>query len=128
MFIAIDGNSTGKIIEKMILDNELEKLSSFSSVIQKKIQSISKSIIQQSGKIIMAGGDNVLAEVPTSSYCKLLRKLDLLSIGNFSFALSISTTIQGAYWGLKYAKAANMAMVEVSFLEDGMMKFSNFEL
>ncbi len=123
MYIAIDGNSTGKKIEKMILDNELEKLSQFSSKIQNIIQSISSNIIQHSGKIIMAGGDNILAEIPSSSYRELLSGIESLSLEDYSFSVAVSVSAQGAYLGLKYAKATNTEFVEVECHEKGQFKF-----
>lgn len=123
MYIAIDGNSTGKKIEKMILDNELEKLSKFSSEIQKIIQSISSNIVQHSGKIIMAGGDNILAEIPSSSYREFLSGIESLSLEDYTFSAAVSVSAQGAYLGLKYAKATNTNLVEVECLEKGQFKF-----
>ena len=123
MYIAIDGNSTGKKIEKMIFDNELVKLSKFSSKIQKKIQSISSNIVQHSGNIIMAGGDNILAEIPSSSYRELLSGIESLSLEDYSFSVAVSLSAQGAYLGLKYAKATNTQVIEVECLENGQFKF-----
>ena len=46
-------------------------------------------------------------------------------IDDYSFSLSLSTSVQGAYLGLKYAKAANLRKVEVVFLENGEIEFIN---
>lgn len=124
MFIAIDGNSTGKIIEKMILDNELEKLARFSSELQLVIQSISDYIIRNAGVIIMSGGDNILAEIPPDTYKAILKAANLLSVENLRFSVSLSTSVQGAYLGLKYAKAANICIVKADCSDNGTMSFT----
>ena len=125
MFLAIDGDSTGRYIEKMILDNELEELTRFSLKLQRTISDFCKYIIQNSGNIIMAGGDNILAEIPSSSYCEILRGLEAISIEDYSFSIAVSISLQGAYWGLKYVKATKIKMVEVRVLDNGKLQFVN---
>ncbi len=123
MYLAIDGNSTGRIIEKLILLNKLDELASFSLEIQHAIQSACDEIVKQSGTIVMAGGDNVLATIPDSSYRAILSALKQLSTEKYSYSVSLSTTVQGAYYGLKYAKATKVKMVEVSITDGGQMFF-----
>ena len=125
MFIAIDGNSTGKILEKLIFSNDLTKLTQFSTMLQLKIKMMRDVIVDYSGNIIMAGGDNILAEIPSSSCDRIIQEFGSLVIDDYSFSLSLSTSVQGAYLGLKYAKAANLRKVEVVFLENGEIEFIN---
>ena len=125
MFIAIDGNSTGRKIEKLIFTNELTKLAQFSEMIQCKIEAMRKTIVHYSGNVIMIGGDNILAEIPVSSYRELLNELEPLTLEDYSFSVSISTSVQGAYLGLKYAKSAKLKAVEAKFHGDGEMEFIN---
>ena len=125
MFIAIDGNSTGRKIEKLIFTNELTKLAKFSEMIQCRIEAMKKTIVHYSGNVIMVGGDNILAEIPLSFYSELLNELEPLTLEDYSFSVSISTSVQGAYLGLKYAKSANLKAIEVIIHEDGEMEFIN---
>ena len=125
MFIAIDGNSTGRILEKLIFSNDLTKLTQFSTMIQLKIKMMRDVIVDYSGNIIMAGGDNILAEIPSSSCNGIIQEFGSLVIDDYSFSLSLSTSVQGVYLGLKYAKAANLRKVEVVFLENGEIEFIN---
>lgn len=128
MFIAIDGNSTGKTIEKLIFNNDLKELARFSTLINNRVQEISAFIRSQSGSIIMAGGDNILAEIPSSSCEKILHGLGSLTIGDYCFSVSISASVQGAYLGLNYAKASQKKVVEVKFPENGDIKFDELSL
>ena len=50
IFISIDGNNTGSILQKYILSNELEKLSEFSSNLIMTIQYITQFIEKEKGK------------------------------------------------------------------------------
>lgn len=125
MYIAIDGNSTGRKIEKLIFTNELTKLAQFSEMIQCRIEAMRKNIVHYSGNVIMIGGDNILAEIPLSSFSKLLNGLEPLTLEDYSFSVSISTSVQGAYLGLKYAKSVNLKVVEVIIHGDGEMEFIN---
>lgn len=125
MFIAIDGNSTGKILEKLIFSNDLTKLTQFSTMLQLKIKMMRDVIVDYSGNIIMAGGDNILAEIPSSSCDRIIQEFGSLVIDDYSFSISLSTSVQGVYLGLKYAKAANLRKVEVVFLENGEIEFIN---
>ena len=125
MFIAVDGNSTGRIIEKLILKNELTKLAQFSEMIQCRIEVMRKTIVHYSGNIIIAGGDNILAEIPSSSYCVLLKEIEPLTLEDYSFSVAVSSSVQGAYLGLKYAKAAKLKTVEVILHGEGEMEFIN---
>ena len=125
MFIAIDGNSTGRILEKLIFSNDLTKLTQFSTMIQLKIKMMRDVIVDYSGNIIMAGGDNILAEIPSSSCDRIIQEFGSLVIDDYSFSISLSTSVQGVYLGLKYAKAANLRKVEVVFLENGEIEFIN---
>lgn len=124
MFIAIDGNSTGRLIERMILENNLDELTEFSTKIQSKIQSIRKYITQYGGRIIIAGGDNVLAEIPSSIFRNVLVEFGTLSDNDYSFSAAISGTALGAYFGLNYAKASGVRVVKADMSEGTGVVFS----
>ena len=123
MFIAIDGNSTGKIIERMIFESRLEELAEFSSKIQHKIQLFGETITSHEGHIIMAGGDNILAEIPSQAYYSVLANLGSLSDGNYTYSVAVSETAQGAYMGLKYAKATGKRIVKAGIGDGAKLGF-----
>lgn len=124
MYISIDGNSTGKFIEKLIFDNELSLLSEFSNKLLSVVNQLTGYITQMGGKVIMSGGDNVLAELPDSVINTVLQHMKSVSIDDYKFSMAISNTAQGAYIGLKYAKATGRLLVRADVDLNGTFQFS----
>ena len=117
LYVAIDGNEIGKIIDKYILSEELEKLGCFSRMMNKCVADIESFILDNHGLLIMAGGDNIFAELPEAEINSLK---DYVAKKNktmeFDFSVGFSTSPLGAYLALKYAKANHLFSV---FYEDG---------
>ncbi|MBR4454641.1 MAG: mCpol domain-containing protein [Solobacterium sp.] len=126
MFIAIDGNSTGRKIEKLIFGNDMKTLAEFSRLIQGRVNAMEEIIVRHSGSVIMAGGDNILAEIPSFND-ELAGELESAAAGEEDYAFSISTaeSAAGAYLGLKYAKATGRRLVEVQFAGNGEIIFAD---
>lgn len=113
IYVAIDGNEIGKIIEKYLFCENLEELSKFSTTMNDCIIKIGLFIEKNKGILIMSGGDNILAGLPEDAFPSLKKYISKCSQNtNFSFSIGISTYPLGSYFALKYAKANHLYCVK----------------
>ena len=120
IYVAIDGNEIGKIIEKYLLCENLEELSKFSTTMNDCVLKISLFIEKNNGTLIMSGGDNIFACLPEDVFPILKKYINKHSENAvFSFSIGVSTYPLGSYLALKYAKANHLNSVK---FDDG--KFS----
>ncbi len=107
MYIAIDGNSIGKFIEKLILSNRLAELSEFSNQMNSTIQYLCNAIESRNGNVYMAGGDNILAEIQESHIYEIINIVKEINNTNaYKFSVGISENLIDTYLALKYAKSS----------------------
>lgn len=125
MIVAIDGNSTGKIIEKYILLEDRNKLNNFSAGLTIFIHKIGKIIEDCGGSVIMCGGDNIIAEIDESLQTKICQVIDKNNNTDINFTIVFSGTMQEAYVGLKYAKSIGQNFLRVTRDSDGILKFQS---
>ncbi len=113
IYIAIDGDSIGKLLEKYIFSGNENDLHRFSSSIQEDIDEISNIIISFSGTIIMKGGDNILAKCDMNSVNDILKQVQTLNIKrDYHFSTGLGDTITASYMALKYAKLSHHNVVK----------------
>lgn len=105
VYISIDGNNIGKIIEYYILENKLEELSDFSRKLSFTTGFICKEILRLGGKIIMAGGDNILACISIDALNEITKITADNSDIHMRFSIGIGSSATASYLALKYAKA-----------------------
>lgn len=121
IFISIDGNNTGSIIQKYILSNELEKLNEFSSNLTTAIHCITKFIEKEKGIVYLTGGDNILAYIPSSNLNNIINIVKDMELKDFTFSIGIGNSSTDAYLALKYAKVSksrfSIIYNENSFIE-----------
>jgi GTP cyclohydrolase III len=104
-FIAIDANEIGKKIEKYILNEQHEELEKFSNEMVKSVADTKNYILNHGGKVFMAGGDNVLAEIPADIVTVILDYVRTLNMNaGYNFSVGVGIGSSGAYVALKYAK------------------------
>jgi GTP cyclohydrolase III len=112
-FIAIDANEIGKKIEKYILNEQLEELEKFSNQMLNSIYDIKEFIHTHNGKVIMAGGDNILAKISIDDVPSILDYVSNLNTNyDYKFSTGIGVGSAGAYVALKYAKVNNLFAVK----------------
>lgn len=122
IYVAIDGNEIGKIIEKYLFCDELEELSKFSSTMNDIIFKIGAFVENNEGVLVMSGGDNIFACIPEGIYPTLKNFISKCNENNiFKFSIGVSTYSLGAYLALKYAKANHLYSVKY---DEG--KFCNY--
>ena len=105
MFISIDGNNVGKVLEKYILCNQLETLTTFSLTLRDKIETVRRLILCQAGEVYLAGGDNIMACVDTAVIPIIVAEVYAVESEDIKFSIGIGETAISAYLALKYAKA-----------------------
>ena len=125
MIIVIDGNSTGKIIERYILQEDRKKLNRFSNSLKKYITEMGNEIINLGGSVIMCGGDNIIAEIGESYLAKICQIINENNFNDITFTVVFAETMQEAYVGLKYAKSIGQELLRVKRDSNGMLMFSN---
>ena len=113
IYVAVDGNEIGKIIEKYLFCENLEELSRFSSTMNKSVNEIGLYIEKCGGVLVMSGGDNILACLPVDSYL-LVKEYIRNYNGNdfFNFSIGVSQYPLGSYMALKYAKLNHLYSVK----------------
>lgn len=110
MFLAIDGNGVGKIIEKLIVNQDMIGLNMVSNLILNDIKEISEIILKKEGIVHMSGGDNILAECELDE--EIIRFITLRTeISGLIYSIGYGRTALKAYLALKIAKASNVRLI-----------------
>lgn len=105
MYISIDANNIGKIIEGYILSNELKDLSAFSTNLTSIINEVNRKIKESNGSLIMSGGDNILAEINELSVKSIIAYVQNIEIEPIRFSIGLGDSAISSFLALKYAKA-----------------------
>lgn len=105
MFIAIDGDDVGSEIERLIVLCQPDSLTNFWMSVSKVIAGLEKRLLKRNAKVLLCGGDSILAELGEKPSPKLIH--DLFS-GTMPLSFSVGTghTMLEAYVALKTAKAS----------------------
>ena len=120
-YVLGDGNHIRERVEFYLLNHDLESLSNFSQSITTAINELKEMAIStMSGRVILAGGDDILLSVPRENYRKeLIQKLQqaFLDTTGITISFGIGKTIEAAYINLRRAKAnKDVKIVEENIL------------
>ena len=111
LFMSIDGNNIGKRLEQYILSERFDELKSFSDRVSTSVSDLSRFVFEIGGKVLMSGGDNLLATVPRNECCSLKCFFDGIQSRDLSFSMGIGHNARASFLALKYAKATEAACV-----------------
>ena len=112
-FIAVDGDSIGKLLEKYIFTNDLDGLCALSSKIQKDIDIISLLFQKRNWSVIMKGGDNILCRCDLNDVGDVIKKILQINCQcEYHFSVGIGNSAVNAYMALKYAKLSGNTVVQ----------------
>ena len=111
LFISVDGNNIGKRLEQYILSERFDELKSFSDRVSAAVSGLSGFVVKIGGKVLMSGGDNLLATVPKNKCRSLKCFLDGIQSRDLSFSMGIGHNARASFLALKYAKATETACV-----------------
>lgn len=106
MFLSIDGDRIGKILEQYILDEKLEELSYFSKNIKKDVNDFVDIIEENDGHVYMDGGDNLFASIENDYIDKIVKYVKEKNMKNqYTFSIGLGSSVSDTYLALKYAKS-----------------------
>ena len=111
LFISVDGNNIGKRLEQYILSERFNELKSFSDRVTTAVSGLSRFVVEIGGKVLMSGGDNLLATVPENECRSLKCFLDGIQSRDLSFSMGIGHNARASFLALKYAKATEATCV-----------------
>lgn len=114
MYIAIDGDSVGKRLQQLILDEKLDELKSFSNSINDTVSRFAQLLEKHGAVIYLNGGDNIFAEC-TRECAQIVA--EYVHTENekkqICYSVAIGENTQDAYIGLNYAKSGRVRYIEV---------------
>lgn len=104
LFIAIDGNSIGRVIGGYILAERFTGLKAFSEYVSGTVQALKRDMEARGGQVYLAGGDNLLACMPQDGLEEVCRLVADAQTEKLRFAIGVGPTSRHVYLALKYAK------------------------
>lgn len=111
VYVLGDGDRVGERIEALLLADDLEALRLLSRQLSDAIAELARELEVRTGAdVIVAGGDDLLALVPTHSYRReTLKELRELYRSKTGVSISFGTgyTIEAAYLNLRRAKSSS---------------------
>ena len=112
VFVAIDGNGIGRVIEGCILAERFAELTAFSEQVTRIVQTLKHAIEIRGGEVYLAGGDNLLARMPRNGLEEVCRQVADSETARLHFAIGVGLDSRGAYLALKYAKTFSHRRVD----------------
>jgi len=110
-FCSIDGDRIGATLEKLIISQDLTRLTQFSQLINETINKISQDILEKNYELIFSGGDNILFSGNFNiSYCEDMSKYFEKTTSN-KLSVGIGDTAIESFLALKIAKASGGAVI-----------------
>lgn len=104
MFLAIDGDDVGSELERLVVLCQAEALTQYWKNVTSIVAGLNERLIAQGAKILLCGGDSILAEFHETLSPKLIYDL-FLGTAPVSFSAGTGETMLEAYIALKTAKA-----------------------
>ncbi|WP_297514795.1 mCpol domain-containing protein [Thermococcus sp.] len=113
IYVSIDGDNIGELIEQAILSKDEKRLQEISNKVTTAITIFSSQIKNQipNSTIILAGGDSAILKIEAQSLYEVAMKIKEVSgqffqnFQLFSVSIGIGTSLIYSYLALKFAKA-----------------------
>lgn len=110
-YIAVDGNRIGSLIEALLISEDLESATQLSRSLVSAINRLEELVVIHSGRVVFAGGDNLLAEILSSDEQFLISLSQKLKTAFEEFtqctaSVGIGYRPRDAYLALKLAKGS----------------------
>lgn len=105
IFIGLDGDSIGRVIEQSLILNDVSALKEFSALVVEALEKIKESAMREGGEIVFCTGDSILihgyfeiefAQFALETFAAITKRTASVGVG-----LDTATT----YLGLKLAKS-----------------------
>lgn len=104
-YFGLDGDSIGRQIELLLIQNKVEEVKNFSRNIEQALENIKKKVIEKKGEIIFCSGDSILfcGEFDNNFAIKTLQEFQRQT--GRTASMGIGSNMAKTYLGLKLAKA-----------------------
>jgi hypothetical protein len=108
MYIAIDGDDSGRKIAACFINNDQEGLAEISQRLKQAAADVSEFLISNGFKIIFCAADGVTATHTdrAQDYVALFQSIQSLSPHNMTFSAGVGSNLQEAYIALLDAKSS----------------------
>ncbi|MEZ4995765.1 MAG: mCpol domain-containing protein [Saprospiraceae bacterium] len=105
LYFGLDGDGIGRIVESMMIENNLEELKDFSIMVVKAIEAIRDLAIDKGASIVFCTGDSILFYGNIDpSFGKEIVEMFRETTGRTA-SVGIGEKISATYLGLKLAKS-----------------------
>lgn len=105
IYIGLDGDSIGRVIEEYLITNQIEKLKIFSRLIVEALEMIKVEAKKKDGDIIFCSGDSILFHGDfTMEFAEMSRQI-FNNKTNKTASIGVGYTTAETYLGLKLAKS-----------------------
>ena len=109
-FIAVDGDDVGRTIERLVLLNDDQGLTSFSAKYRSAVHWLTSVLIESyEGSALLSDGDSILIETNAlvlSANKLLVLSEEFLLLSGHTLSIGIGKTMRQAYLALKLAKVS----------------------
>ncbi len=109
-YVALDGDGVGDHLERCILEEDEGGAHELSLAVNKLIRELTQLLEAWGGRVLISGGDSVLARFDASPDSQLLRVLAATD-DPVTISAGIGTSMRHAWMALKYAKSMKPAVV-----------------
>lgn len=105
IYIGLDGDSIGRVIEEYLITNQVQKMKEFSNLIMSALEQIKEQAIALDGEIIFCSGDSILVSGNfDQSFAEFARKR-FQEITQRTASVGVGYSTANTYLGLKLAKS-----------------------
>lgn len=105
IYIGLDGDSIGRVIEEYLITNQVQKMKEFSNLIISALEQIKEQAIILGGEVIFCSGDSILVSGNfDQSFAEFARK-KFQEITQRTASVGVGYSTANTYLGLKLAKS-----------------------
>ena len=119
VYVSVDGDNIGDILEKHLINNNLDSAKKLSQSILEWIDNLSKFITDElNGEILIKGGDSLLCTIEEDKLNLFIKKIKEIQ-KNYPFTCSVGVgkSCRESFLALKIAKAKGRNHIQIGINE-----------
>lgn len=105
LYIGLDGDSIGRVIEEYLITNQVQKMKEFSNLIISALEQIKEQAIALGGEVIFCSGDSILVSGDFDQSFAEFARTRFQEITQRSASVGVGYSTANTYLGLKLAKS-----------------------